>query len=518
MHKERRLSEGLETQMPGRREEPELQDRLLREVHRVAKIGTWEVTAEEELLWSDETLELFGVARSEFTGTIDEFFQLVHEEDVERVKRLDDFSNSKNDYFNSEYRIVRPDGALRHIRQTAIVLRDENGVPRGFSGVVQDVSEQVETEAKLRQAQKMETIGNLSGGVAHDFNNILAAIMGAAELLQHNETYEPDLIQSIISSAKRGGELTHRLLAFARKQPLRVMTVDVVASVQGIASMLDRLTGPDIRLDLELEADTWLIEADPAPLEEALVNLAVNARDAIVGAGTITLSCRNRCCGGGEDFVEIALRDTGMGMMDAVLDQAVDPFFTTKPVGKGSGLGLSMVDGFVRQSGGEMQIASEPGKGTIVSMLMPKSPGLAPCPAQSRGEVYQASAERVLIIEDNEDLARLLYHQLRGLNFQPAIATDRAAALRAADEDGGFDIVLTDIILADGERGPIVVEELRAAHPQMRPIFMTGFVPNDHGTLASAIADGKVLRKPFTLQELAAALRDELARGSQEVR
>lgn len=479
-------------------------------MHRVAKIGTWEVTADEELLWSSETLDLFGVAPDDFNGSIDEFFKIVHPDDVEIVRRLDDFENSTNDYFNSEYRIILADGDIRHIRQTAIVLRDENGAPCGFSGMVQDVSEQIEVEAKLRQAQKMETIGHLSGGVAHDFNNILAAIMGAAELLQREGKYDPDLVDSVVSSAHRGGELTRRLLAFARKQPLHTTQVNVVDSILGIASMLDRLTGPDVRVDLDLAPDTWFIDADPAPLEEALVNLTVNARDAMDGAGKITLSCGNTTRAVQEDekqdFVEIALRDTGVGMIETVLQQASDPFFTTKPVGKGSGLGLSMVEGFVKQSGGAMHITSAPGKGTTVSLLMPRSRLHTAVIETKPSEVRHANAERVLIIEDNEELGALLKKQLTRLNFQAVITTSRETALRAAQEQEGFDVVLSDIVLANGERGPSVVEELLSIHPQTSPIFMTGFAPDDYSNLTSPLADSKVLRKPFTIRELATAL------------
>ena len=497
--------------MFGPRKEPQPQDQLLKEVHRVARIGTWEVTAEEELLWSDETLQLFGVEPEAFRGSIEEFFALIHPDDVERVRRVDDFEGSGSDYFSSEYRIIRSDGELRHIRQTAIVLLDALGRPQGFSGMVQNVSEQVETEACLRQAQKMETIGQLSGGVAHDFNNILAAIMGAAELLQQEEKYDPELIESIISSAKRGGELTHRLLAFARKQPLRTTKVDVVNSVESIASMLDRLTGTDIRLELHLSQGTWPIEADPARLEEALLNLTVNARDAIDGAGKIILSCRNRSRvvrdGFSQDFVEIDLRDTGAGMTAAVLQQARDPFFTTKPVGKGTGLGLSMVEGFVNQSGGEMDISSEPGGGTRVSLLMPRTRHDAQIEQESTAEIIPGDGESVLIIEDNKDLAALLYQQLAGLNYQVTLASNGQAALQAAERQSGFEVVLSDIMLADGERGPHVVKELLSLYPRTRAIFMTGDASNEQNSVESAVLGGVVLRKPFDLEQLVFALR-----------
>ena len=398
--------------MSQNRPEPTLPDQLMREVHRVAKIGTWELTSDNRLLWSDETIQIFGVERAAFRGQMEEFFKLVHPDDLERVRRVDDFAESESAFFESEYRVMRPDGELRHIRQTASVLRDSDGNPHGFSGMVQDVSEQVRTAAQLRQAQKMEAIGQLSRGVAHDFNNILAAILGAAELMQMEGAYDPDLIESIVSSAKRGGELTHRLLAFARKQPLKTTQVDVAALINDMAPMLARMVGQDIRFEVNLADDLWLLEADPAPLQDALLNLAVNAQDAIKGAGTITVYAANSTVqtpdGKTRHYVEIGMNDTGEGMSEHVRLQAPIPFFTTKPMKKGSGLGLSMVDGFVKQSGGQMTINSIPGVGTQVSLFMPRSQGKAPPEPNRADATPRGAGERVLVIDDNADLASLV--------------------------------------------------------------------------------------------------------------
>lgn len=505
-----------------RGQEPKLQHELLREVHRAAKIGTWEASSKERLLWSDETLDLFGVDGASFRGTFDEFYSLIHPDDVERVQHVADFTDSPKAHFKSEYRIIRPDGGLRHIRQTAIVLRDENGKPQGFSGVVQDVSDQVEVEAQLRQAQKMETIGQLSGGVAHDFNNILAAILGAADLLEQDKSYEAELVESIIRSAKRGAELTHRLLAFARKQPLQTTQVDVPNLVQEMAPMIDRLIGQDIRLELDLPGDVWSVEADPAPLEEALLNLAVNARDAIPSGGGITISCRNTVSqisvGDPSQYVEIVVSDTGVGMPEDIRCQAVDPFFTTKPVGKGSGLGLSMVDGFVRQSGGMMNISSTPGSGTDVSILMPKAARQAVRSVVKSDGTTRGTGETILVIEDNEDLAVLFTRQLASLNYQATFAVNRHAAFAEAERAGGFDVVLSDVLLADGERGPSVVEDLLLQYPDMNPIFMTGFASDDDGELFEILgADQVLLRKPFKIEELARVVQRAATASSSRV-
>ncbi|MEL6689421.1 MAG: ATP-binding protein [Pseudomonadota bacterium] len=491
--------------------EPGLQFKLLREVHRAARIGTWEAKADNALLWSDETLELFGLARSEFRGTIDQFYSLIHVDDVERVKLVADFHDTGMSEFKSEYRIVRSDGEVRHIRQTAIVLRDAEGLPTGFSGVVQDVTEQVETEAKLRQAQKMELIGQLSGGVAHDFNNILAAIMGASELLQYERAYDDDLVDSIIQATKRGAELTKRLLAFARKQPLRTERFDVTQLIEQAAPLYDRLTGQDVRLELDLPEGTWTIEADPAPLEEALLNLVVNAFDALSGAGTIRISCANLEAAepgsDGPEFVEISVTDTGHGMSTETRLKATEPFFTTKPVGKGSGLGLSMVEGYVRQSDGFLRLYSQLGRGTQVSMLLPRSKTQGPIAELGETGPRSGAGQTVLVIDDNADLAQLLVRQLSNLNYRATSVANAAAAIELTKREGGFDLVLADVLLSDGERGPDIAAQLMALYPKTKTVFMTGYSsPAEH--LPDEMGEEfTVLRKPTAVDELAKALQ-----------
>lgn len=490
---------------------PELQPQLLREIYRVAKIGTWEVDTNDKLIWSDETFDLFGVNRAAFNGKIEEFYDLVHPDDLENVKRVADFSSSRQTFFKSEYRIIRPDGKTRHMRQTAIVLRNSVGKPQGFSGVVQDVTQQVETEAQLRQAQKMEAVGQLSGGVAHDFNNILATIMSAAELMQIGKSYDPDLVVSIIKSARSGGELTRRLLAFARKQPLRKTLVEVTQLIHELAPMLDRIVGSDIELRLELSDQDCFVLTDPAPLQEALVNLTLNSRDAIEGKGTILLSCRNIASPDslklGKQCTELCVRDTGSGMSEQTLLHATAPFFTTKPVGKGSGLGLSMVEGFVRQSGGEIIIQSNLSEGTCISILLPKARKGKTESHLTPETPNNGHGESVLVLEDNADLASLLERQLTSLNYRPTLAQDRDEAFVKAKKANGFDIMLSDVLLGSGDRGPFVVKELSQLYPRMKPIFMTGFAPDSEEISNTIGAVDLVLRKPFNLKRLAKILR-----------
>lgn len=492
--------------------EPDLQLKLLREVHRAAKIGTWEAKADNALLWSDETLELFGLERSAFQGTIDQFYSMIHPDDVERVRLVGDFSDTRKSDFKSEYRIIRPDGEVRHIRQTAIVLRSATGTPIGFSGVVQDVSDQIETEAKLRQAQKMELIGQLSGGVAHDFNNLLAAIMGAAELLQLEKKYDVELVDGILQATRRGAELTNRLLAFARKQPLRTTRFDVTHLIRKATPLYDRLVGQDVGLELDLPSGTWHVEADPSHLEEALLNLIVNSRDALDGKGLIRISCANASHSGSDvadgDYVEIEVSDTGQGMSNETRQKATEPFFTTKPVGKGSGLGLSMVEGYVRQSNGVLRIRSEPGQGTQVSIFLPRSHARQHAAETMEKQSIEGAGQTVLVIDDNTDLAHLIVRQLTNLNYRAISVSCGAAALEEACNMGGFDIVLADVLLANGERGPDVVARLSDLFPATRSIFMTGYASTNDLLPPAMREKYVVLRKPAEVDELARALRN----------
>ncbi|MEL7099438.1 MAG: ATP-binding protein [Pseudomonadota bacterium] len=493
------------------REEPTLQPRLLRAVLQAARIGTWEVTQDNRLLWSENTMRLFGVDPGSFRGTMQEFFDLVHHDDLERVRLVGDFDGVRNAIFENTFRIVRPDGVVRHMRQTAIVQRDAAGRSAGFSGMIQDVTEQVTAEAQLRQAQKMEAIGQLSGGVAHDFNNILAAILSAAELMEAEGALDPELVGSIIASAKRGGELTHRLLAFARRQPLATQLVDASTLIRDIAPMLDRVTGPDIRLAVEIGSDLWQIQADPNQLQDALVNLTMNARDAITGAGTITIFARNTAAampsGALREFVDIGVRDTGAGMTEEIRHQASVPFFTTKAVGKGSGLGLSMVDGYVRQLGGLLEISSIPGEGTRVSMLMPPADADALPEPEQPAFAARGSGERVLVIEDNGELGDMVVRQLQSLGYDAQACVDMETALEAAAQAGGFDIVLSDVLLSDGARGPVVVDHLKRQYPDMQAVFMTGYAPDSDAISGMIDAARFVLAKPFNVEQLAEVMR-----------
>ncbi len=369
---------------------------------------------------------------------------------------------------------------------------------------------------QLRQSQKMEAIGQLTGGVAHDFNNLLAVILGNAELLEHRSKYQPSLVQAILRAATRGAELTHRLTAFSRQQPLKPRPVDLAALVAGMSNILQRTLGETIEISTAAEPDLWLARADLGQVENSLLNLAINARDAMARGGRLKIECanarlteehglRNSTALVG-DFVVLAVSDTGAGMDDTVLEHVFEPFFTTKEVGEGSGLGLSMVYGFARQSGGHVTIESTLGHGTTVKLYLPRWEGPADRVEKAvSAEVPRGRGEVVLVVEDDPDVREIAVKMLDGLGYSVVEAPTAKTARTALDRANGIDLVLSDVVLPAGASGPAFVQEAQARYPGLKAVFMSGHM----GGMAAlnGLPGPVVLNKPFQRREIAEALR-----------
>jgi CheY-like chemotaxis protein len=360
--------------------------------------------------------------------------------------------------------------------------------------------------------------------VAHDFNNLLAIIQGNLELaredLNGNETALAHL-KTALRAAPRGAELTHRLLAFSRKQTLSPVTVDLNERIAGVVDMLQRLLGESVDIVVETEPGLWPCDIDPAQLEVSLVNLGINARDAMPDGGILTIRSANVRGPGdgagngaksGGDFVSLSVCDTGVGIEKPVLDKVFDPFFTTKGVGKGTGLGLSMVYGFIKQSGGNVTIDSRPGSGTTVTLLLPRSKSLSEVPADSDdAEVAGARGERIMVIEDDDDVRDLAMTQLGSLGYRAIEACDGTTALQRIEDFQDIDLVLTDLSLPGGLNGQQVAGELVKKHPHLRVLYMSGYSADDvtpNGTPVGDLVDNTLLiQKPFNRNDLARMLR-----------
>ena len=383
-----------------------------------------------------------------------------------------------------------------------------------------------EKEQALRQSQKMEAVGQLTGGIAHDFNNLLQVILGNLESLQRHLPPDSGRLQRsanhAVNGARRAAALTQRLLAFSRRQPLDPKPIDVNALVQGMSDLLHRTLGETIGIETVLGAGLWRVEVDPNELEAALLNLAVNARDAMPEGGKLTIETVNTYIDEAYaathtevlagQYVAVCISDTGVGMAAPTLNQAFEPFFTTKPVGKGTGLGLSQVYGFVKQSGGHAKIYSEVRQGTTVKIYLPRlltDPVVAETP-ESTLPAEGSTEETILVVEDDDDVRANSVEGLREIGYRVIEAHDGPSALRLLERQMRVDLLFSDVVLPGGLTGAQVSAQARAIRPGLKVLFTTGYARNaiiHHGRLDKGV---RLITKPFSLNDLAAKVRDVL--------
>lgn len=405
-----------------------------------------------------------------------------------------------------------PDGRVLH-------LSDQRTLSGGIVSTGIDVSERLKVEERLREVQRMEAIGQLTGGLAHDLNNYLAVIMGNLDLLAgrpHGDVETPKLIEGALAGAERSAELTRSLLAFSRRQPLNPRILDVGERIGDVARLLKRTIGEKIVLDVQVAPGLWPVEIDGAQLDTAVVNLANNARDATPGGGTLKIVVRNATPGAAEqpagDHVLIEVIDTGLGMDEATVARVFQPFFSTKGPGHGTGLGLSMVHGFVHQSGGAIRLVSALGKGTTVQLFL-RALRQAASPAASVTKVaLPRGNESVVVVEDNADVRAMVVAQMQSLGYRVVEAGSGDAALILLEARAGeFDLVITDIVMSGKVDGLALARIVRERWPRLAILLTTGFadVASDAGN--GKAVDFAVLRKPYRKADLARAVRATLA-------
>ncbi|CAA9285857.1 MAG: Sensory box histidine kinase/response regulator [uncultured Acetobacteraceae bacterium] len=480
---------------------------------------------------------LLGWTEGELVG--ESLTGLVHPDDVERTLAEAGKLSRGLTTLRFENRYRHKDGSCRWLSWTAVPAGGfVHGVGRDITAERAAQAELAEAQEQLRQAQKMEAVGQLTGGVAHDFNNLLQVVLGSLDLLRRRV---PDAdertrrsIQGATEAAKRGAVLTARLLAFSRRQTLDPKPVEPNKLVAGMSDLLRRSLGEAVRIETVLAGGLWRACADPNQLENAILNLAVNARDAMPEAGgKLTIETANahldeRYAREHADvpagqYVMIAVSDTGTGMSPEVASKAFEPFFTTKDVGQGTGLGLSQVYGFVRQSGGHVKIYSEPGEGTTVKIYLPRLHGAAEA-AGARGgaesdrtlPLPNGEGETVLVVEDEENVRRFTTEALRDLGYRVLEAGGAAAALRLLDAHGAeVDLLFTDVVMPEANGRKLADEALRR-RPGLKVLFTTGYSRNaiiHNGALDPGV---QLIGKPFTVEELAAKLRAVLGRRERQ--
>jgi PAS domain S-box-containing protein len=393
-----------------------------------------------------------------------------------------------------------------------------------FSAFVRDLSEKKQAEAQLRQAQKMEAVGQLTGGIAHDFNNLLTVIIGNLEFVGTRGPGDSSLApfaSQALAAAEKGAALTHRLLAFSRQQALQPTHTDLKEVINGMIKLLRRTLGEDIEIEVRLAEDLWLELADKSQVENALLNLAINSRDAMPDGGKLTIEADNVTLDAEYaernvdvepgDYVMLAVTDAGTGMSPEVVERAVDPFFTTKETGKGTGLGLSMIYGFARQSGGHLKIYSEVGHGTTVKLYLPRATTVPPeAPAPEVPEKHTQGTETILVVEDEDAVRKLVVRNLRSLGYRVLEAAEGATAAQVLRGGETIDLLFTDVVLPGGMTGRQLAEEARALRPDLQVLFTSGYTQN------SIVHQGKLdfgvhlLSKPYRREDLRRKIREVL--------
>jgi PAS domain S-box-containing protein len=436
------------------------------------------------------------------------------------------------DKTRSEMRMARRGHVMRNF-ETRYVHKNGRVVPLAWTGIWsdadqqhffigRDMSERNAAEERLRRAQRLEAVGQLTGGIAHDFNNLLTVVIGNLDLLQEHLAKDPaaaDHAARAMRAATRGAALTRQLLAFARRQPLDAKIIDVNERVEGTMDLLYRTLGEEITVSTQLAPNLWPAVADPTQLETAIVNLAINARDAMPEGGRLLIETANKRIDANDvaksfeaapgNYVMLAVSDTGTGMPPEVLARVFEPFFTTKPAGKGTGLGLSMVYGFVRQSQGHVQIYSEVGHGTSVRLYLPRAGAAASTAAEpGADEMARARAgERILAVEDNPDVRRVVVAQLTELGYAVIEAANGEAAIGILGRGEPIDVLFTDVVMPGGMTGYDLARAARTLRPDLKVLLTSGFpkTTTEDGRRPGEFSH--LLIKPYRRAELAAKIR-----------
>lgn len=476
--------------------------------------------AGDVLLWNRTAERLFGYVSREVIGR--PYPLLPHDRNA-RQKQRTLFTRALAGATSGvlDIRCRRRDGKEMTMRGSAAPFFDASGAPRGIAITLEDLSEKNATEEMLRQAQKMEAVGQLTGGLAHDFNNILMVILANVEEMQEDESLPANhraRLARIAASGEHAADLTRRLLAFARKQHLQPQATNLNDLVAGIDKLLRRTLGGQIEFDIVLVPNLRSANVDRAQVEAALPNLCINARDAMPGGGKLLIETTNVDLDHDYaqpnsgvvpgQYVMVAVGDTGTGIPPELLPKVFDPFFTTKETGKGTGLGLSMVYGFIKQSNGHIKIYSEVGIGTTVRIYLPSSDAEATGHAPGSGAVPPRGFERILLVEDDPQVREAVLVQLRSLGYAVTDVGDAHRALECLDRDS-FDVVLSDVVMP-GMSGLALAKAVASLNPSTRVLLMSGYSEHAAHLRDSLEAGAPLLSKPFRKIDLAVRIREVL--------
>jgi two-component system cell cycle sensor histidine kinase/response regulator CckA len=485
-------------------------DERLRDAMNAARMGDWDFDVERNVLtWSPQIYDIFGVAPGTFGGTLDAFISHVHPDDRERVRETitERVVGAGTDFAN-EHRVLWPDGSTHWVENRGRSFRNADGRAVRMTGTSMDTTRRHELEEQLLHSQRMEATGRLAGGIAHDFNNLLTVIMSYSELGRFalNSTHPSfEALEQINVAAQRAAALTRQLLIFARKEVVDPKVVDVNHLVENVAKLLRRVVGEDVLVALDVSDEPAPVTMDPVQCEQLLMNLAVNARDAMPGGGSLTIRTEQT-----SDLVRVSVRDSGMGMPKEVQERAFEPFFTTKDAGKGTGLGLSTCLAIVRRAGGAIHVESELGVGTTFHIELPRARAGAEAESPERPSIMPRGDETVLLIEDDAIVRQLTARILRQQGYNVLVATHAdEALLLAADQATRIDLFLSDVVMP-GASGPTVIEQLSAGRPRAKVLFVSGYPGDDVSRRGVNQTSFPFLAKPYSSEQLAQRVRQVL--------
>jgi PAS domain S-box-containing protein len=499
----------------------------------VSGVGVWTYDAASDRFFCDAGISaLYGIDPEEGAAGIlrTRFLANVHPDDLAPLRATMAGGLVRSGDLELEYRICHPDGSTRWVLSRGHTYFDEAGVPQRRTGVGIDMTRQRELEQQLRQSQKMEAVGQLTGGIAHDFNNMLQGVIGPLDMLRlrHGKGADASLTRYIdmaLTSARRAATLTHRLLAFSRRQPLTPRVIDVNALVHGLEDLFQRTIGEAIELAVEYDALACRVSCDANQLENAILNLVINARDAMPDGGTLTIRTGPVEIGTVQaaqqdvptgTYIRLSVGDTGVGMPAAVLAKVFEPFFTTKPIGQGTGLGLSMVYGFAGQSGGFAAIDSRVGQGTTVNLFLPGSDAVIEAAASSSPSSSPSSALKlgagaggtILVVEDQAAVLAMLESVLEEAGYQVRTAVNGVEAQALIKSEGNIDLLISDVGLP-GMNGRQLAEVARGILPQLPVLFMTGYA--ELTSASGHMEHGMdMIAKPFSLEAMLDRVRHML--------
>jgi signal transduction histidine kinase/CheY-like chemotaxis protein len=494
---------------------------------RIAGLGyaLWDERTRSYLFVSEQYGNVYGLSPDEYLSrfqTYEDEAVWIHPDDRERYETH--YSNYLHDPHecNVELRYRVPGQPARYVREFLAPIFDDSGQLIQTVVVELQISELKNAEQALRQAQKMEAVGHLTGGIAHDFNNLLAVIVGNLELVPEAGVDVGDaseFIKVAMGAAQRGADLTRQLLAFSRKQATNAESVNLLELANGMVEFLYRTLGSRIEFDVKGAIDLWRCYVDRGQFENSLLNLALNARDAMSAEGTLTIEFSNvkieeaydvaETVMSSGDYVRMAVTDTGIGMTPEVAEHAAEPFFTTKSTGAGSGLGLSMVYGFASQSGGHLNISSEVQRGTTVEIFIPRDFGKSVAGASnlSDRELPRAHGECILLVDDDDMVLTTVSRTLESLGYAVKPAGSADEALDLLNTPPQVDLLMTDIMLGGGLSGPELAREVERERPNLPVLFMSGFQQKKLERSGFASSEVSFLTKPFRITDLAPAIR-----------